>query len=594
MEKKRLITGGEFLVKQTDPDEVFIPEQFDEEQRMIGETCQDFLETEVFPILDRIDSQEEGLMKELLQKTGELGLLGITIPEEYEGFGQSFITTMYASEVLGAGYSYAVAYSCHTGIGTLPILYYGNEEQRAKYVPKLATGELIGAYCLTEPGAGSDANSGTTKAVLSEDGKHYILNGQKMWITNGGFADVMTVFAKIDNDRVLSAFIVERDFPGITFNPEEKKMGIKGSSTRQIFFTDCKVPVENMLGKRGEGFRIALNILHMGRIKLGANVIGSAKTAINHSVRYANERKQFNCLISQFGAIKYKLAEQVIRTFATESSVYRASQALDDAIDHYVSNGEDKGRDTMEAFNHFALEAAAMKVFGSESLDYVVDEAVQIHGGMGFSAEMPVDRGYRDSRINRIFEGTNEINRLLLVDNILKKGARNILPVMQEAEKAFEEVRSLNGTPQAPDGYFEKKDLYVANFKKIALMLLKAASDKFTRTLVQEQEILSNISDCIIQLYAAESVVLRVKKMEAIGGDADTGLYRDMTDVFVFDAAARIRKYALDTTYSFAYGEVRDLLEKGISAFTSLEGVNVKEARRKIADRLIEENRYCF
>ena len=594
MEKKRLITGGEFLVKQTDPDEVFIPEQFDEEQRMIGETCQDFLETEVFPILDRIDSQEEGLMKELLQKTGELGLLGITIPEEYEGFGQSFITTMYASEVLGAGYSYAVAYSCHTGIGTLPILYYGNEEQRAKYVPKLATGELIGAYCLTEPGAGSDANSGTTKAVLSEDGKHYILNGQKMWITNGGFADVMTVFAKIDNDRVLSAFIVERDFPGITFNPEEKKMGIKGSSTRQIFFTDCKVPVENMLGKRGEGFRIALNILHMGRIKLGANVIGSAKTAINHSVRYANERKQFNCLISQFGAIKYKLAEQVIRTFATESSVYRASQALDDAIDHYVSNGEDKGRDTMEAFNHFALEAAAMKVFGSESLDYVVDEAVQIHGGMGFSAEMPVDRGYRDSRINRIFEGTNEINRLLLVDNILKKGARNILPVMQEAEKAFEEVRSLNGTPQAPDGYFEKKDLYVANFKKIALMLLKAASDKFTRTLVQEQEILSNISDCIIQLYAAESVVLRVKKMEAIGGVADTGLYRDMTDVFVFDAAARIRKYALDTTYSFAYGEVRDLLEKGISAFTSLEGVNVKEARRKIADRLIEENRYCF
>jgi alkylation response protein AidB-like acyl-CoA dehydrogenase len=594
MENKRLITGGEFLVKVTDPADVFIPEELDEEQRMIGDTCKDFLETEVFPVLDRIDAQEEGLMKELLRKSGELGLLGIAIPEEYEGFGQSFITTMYASEILGSGYSYAVAFSCHTGIGTLPILYYGNEEQRAKYVPRLATGEIIGAYCLTEPGAGSDANSGTTKAVLSEDGTHYLLNGAKMWITNGGFADVMTVFAKIDNDRVLSAFIVERGFEGITFNPEEKKMGIKGSSTRQIFFNDCKVPAENLLGKRGEGFRIALNILHMGRIKLGANVIGSAKTAINQSVTYANERKQFNCLISQFGAIKYKLAEQVIRTFATESSVYRASQALDDAIAHYVASGDDKGRNTMEAFNHFAVEAAAMKVFGSESLDYVVDEAVQIHGGMGFSAEMPVDRGYRDSRINRIFEGTNEINRLLLVDNILKKGAKGILPIMEEAGKAFEEVRSGKGGATVPEGYFEEKEQYIANFKKVVLMLLKAVSDKFTRTLVLEQEILSNISDCIIQLYAAESVVLRVKKMEALNGEQKAKPYRDMVDVFVYDAAARIGKFARDTTYSFAYGEVRDLLEKGIARYTGVAGVNVKEARRRIADRLIEENKYCF
>jgi len=592
-DEKKLITGGEFLVKKTEPTDVFIPEEFDEEQCMIGATCVDFLRTEVFPILDRIDAQEEGLMKSLLQKAGELGLLGITIPEEYEGFGQSFITTMYASEFLGAGYSFAVAFSCHTGIGTLPILYYGNEEQRSRYVPKLATGELIGAYCLTEPGAGSDANSGKTRAVLSEDGKHYILNGQKMWITNGGFADVMTVFAKIDNDRVLSAFIVERDFEGITFNPEEKKMGIKGSSTRQIFFNDVKVPVENMLGKRGEGFRIALNILHMGRIKLGANVIGSAKMAINQSVQYANERKQFNCLISQFGAIKYKLAEQVIRTFATESSVYRASQALDDAIGLYVSKGDDKGRNTMEAFNHFAVEAAAMKVFGSESLDYVVDEAVQIHGGMGFSAELNVDRGYRDSRINRIFEGTNEINRLLLVDNILKKGAKGVLPIMSEAEKAFDEVKS--GTvPSVPEDYFGEKETYVDNFKKVVLMLIKAVSEKFNRTLVTEQEILTNISDCIIQLYAAESVVLRVKKMEPLRGEAYSKPFRDMADVFVYDVAARIAKYAKDTTYSFAYGEVRDLLEEGISRYTTVAGVNVKEARRRIADRLIEENKYCF
>jgi len=594
MEEKRLITGGEFLVKDTDTSDVFIPEELDEEQRMIGETCQDFLETEIFPVMDRIDAQEEGLMRELLEKSGELGLLGIAIPEEYEGFGQNFITTMYASEVLGSGYSYAVAYSCHTGIGSLPILYYGNEEQRAKYIPKLATGEMIGAYCLTEPGAGSDANSGTTKAVLSEDGKHYILNGAKMWITNAGFADVMTVFAKIDNDRVLSAFIVERDFPGITFNPEEKKMGIKGSSTRQIFFNDCMVPVENQLGKRGEGFRIALNILHMGRIKLGANVIGSAKTAINQSVRYANERKQFNCHIAEFGAIKHKLAEQVIRTFATECSVYRASQALDDTINHNVANGDDKGRNTMEAFNHFAVEAAAMKVFGSESLDFVADEGVQIHGGMGFSAEMMIDRGYRDSRINRIFEGTNEINRLLLVDNVLKKGAKGVLPINEEAEKAYEEVKNMNGTPAPADGYFAEKEQYVTNFKKVVLMLLKAVSDKFTRKLVLEQEILSNISDCIIQVYVAESVVLRLKKMEAMKGEDYTKHYRDMADVFVYDAAARINKFASDTTYSFAFGEIRDLLEKGISHFTSVAGVNVKEARRRIADRLIEENKYCF
>jgi alkylation response protein AidB-like acyl-CoA dehydrogenase len=594
MESSKLITGGEFLVKETDPADVFIPEEFDEEQKMIGQTCQDFLDTEIFPVLDRIDAQEEGLMRELLVKAGKLGLLAISIPEEYEGFAQSFITAMYASEILGAGYSYAVAFSCHTGIGTLPILYYGNEEQRKKYIPKLASGEMVGAYCLTEPGAGSDANSGTTKAVLSEDGEHYILNGQKMWITNAGFADVMTVFAKIDNDRVMSAFIVERDFPGITFNPEEKKMGIKGSSTRQIFFNDCKVPAANLLGKRGEGFRIALNILHLGRIKMGANVIGSAKKAIDYSVGYANERKHFNCLISQFGAIKHKLAEQVIQTFAAESAVYRACKGLNDAIDHYVSKGEDKGRNTMEAFNHFAIEAAALKVFGSEILDYVVDEAVQIHGGMGFSSEMPVDRAYRDSRINRIFEGTNEINRLLLVDAMLKKGAKGVLPINEEAEKAFAEAKT--GAEVNLDGmeYFEEKALYISNFKKIILMLLKSVSEKFSRTVVQEQEIMMNLSDSLIQLYVAESVLLRVKKMQSFKSEDQFKVYQDILDVFVFNTAASIRNNARNAVYSFAFGDVRELLEKGIERFTHVAGVNVKEARRRIADLLIDENRYCF
>jgi alkylation response protein AidB-like acyl-CoA dehydrogenase len=595
MEETKIITGGAFLVKETGPEDVFIPEEFNEEQKMIGQTCSDFLETEVIPLLDRVDAQEEGLMRNLISKTGEMGLLAISLPEEYGGFGQSFLTSMYASEILGAGYSYSVAYSCHTGIGTLPIMYYGNESQRAKYIPRLASGEWAGAYCLTEPGAGSDANAGTTKATLTPDGSHYLLNGQKMWITNGGFADVMTVFAKIDNDRVLSAFIVERTFPGITFNPEEKKMGIKGSSTRQIFFNDCRVPVENLLGKRGEGYRIALNILHMGRIKLGANVIGAAKKAINHSVGYANERKQFGCLISEFGSIKYKLAEQVIRTFATESAVYRASKDIDDAIAYYVGKGEDKGRDTMEAFNHFSIEAAVMKVYGSEALDYVSDEAVQIFGGMGYSAEMPVDRGYRDSRINRIFEGTNEINRLLVADTILKRAAKGVLPVMEEAQKAYDEING-PGEETVPEEeeYYQQKARYIRNFKKVALVLMKTVTEKFSRTLVYEQEILNNISDIVMHIYAAESVCLRVQKLEPIKGEENIKVYRDILDVYIYDAASRIGKCALDTVYSFAFGEVRETLLKGIRTCTLVEGVNVKEARRRIADRLIEENRYCF
>jgi len=594
MDQNLPVKGGEFLVIETSPESIFIPEELNEEQRMIGQTCQDFLDAEVFPNLERIDAHEEGLMRELLRKTGELGLLAISIPEEFGGFGQSLLTSMYASEVLGAGYSYAVAYSCHSGIGTLPILYYGNEEQKQKYIPRLATGELIGAYCLTEPGAGSDANAGTSKAILSADGKYYILNGQKMWITNAGYADVFTVFAKIDNDRVQSAFIVDRNFPGIVFNPEEKKMGIKGSSTRQIFFNDCLVPVENLLGKRGEGFRIALNILHMGRIKFGANVLGASKTAINYSVRYANERKQFNCLISEFGAIKYKLAEQVIRSFVTESAVYRASKDIEDAIKFYIGKGEDKGRDTMEAFNQFAIESAAMKVFASEMLDYVVDEAVQIHGGMGYSSEMPVDRAYRDSRINRIFEGTNEINRILLTDTVLKRAARKEIPIMEEAQKALDEIPGLKFGDIKGLDYNKKKKIYIKNFKKAALILLKSVSDKFTKSLVIEQEILNNISDIIMLLYAAESAFLRLQKLEKIKNEESIKIYRDILDVFVNDAAFSIRKFGLDAINSFAFGETKDLLIRGIEYYTAVEGVNVRDARRRIAVQLISENRYCF
>ena len=593
MAKENILKGGEFLIKETEAKDIFIPEEFSEEQQMIAETCSDFLEQEVYPILDNIDAQEEGLMKNVLQKAGELGLLGISVPEEYGGFGQSFVTSMLASEYMGAGYSFSVAYSAHTGIGSLPIVYYGNDEQKQKYLPALASGELTSAYCLTEPNAGSDANSGKTKAVLTEDGKHYILNGQKMWITNGGFADVLTVFAKIDNDRVMSAFIVERDYPGIVFNPEEKKMGIKGSSTVQIFFNDCKVPVENLLGKRGQGFRIALNILHMGRIKLGGTVLGAAKRTITQSVNYANERRQFGTEISSFGAIKHKLAEQVIKTWVTESSVYRVSDNIDSTIDLLLEEGYEKGQATIDGIAQYAIEAAFLKVFGSESLNFIVDEAVQIFGGMGFSSETPVDRAYRDSRINRIFEGTNEINRLLVVDTTIKKALKEGFDVTRYSNTLLKEL-SEPSTEQVPTDYYGEMKYYIRNFKKAALLMMGTVSETFKRKLTSEQEILFNVSDIIMQVFPAESSLLRLEKLEGMKGTEAVALYKDMVDIFVYDAASSIRKSAFDAINSFAEGEQRDLLTTHIEDLTKVAPVNVKDARRRIAEKLIEENVYCF
>jgi len=593
MEKQDLnIKGCEFLTTETEASEIFIPEEFDEEQTMIAQTCQDFLETEVFCNLDRIDKKEEGLMRSILEKSGELGLLGISIPEEYDGFGQSFLTSMYANEVLGAGYSFSVAYSAHTGIGSLPIVYYGTEEQKQKYLPKLASGESMAAFCLTEPGAGSDANAGNTRAVLSEDEKYYILNGQKMWITNGGFADVQVVFAKVGNDRILSAFIVDGDSAGIEINPEEEKMGIKGSSTVQIFYNDVKVPVENLLGRRGEGFRIALYILHMGRIKLGGNVIGAAKRAISQSVNYANERKQFGNLISNFGSIKYKLGEQVIETFTNESAVYRLSKNVDEAIEAYMNNGMEYGKANTEAFVQYEAEAAILKVYGSETLDYIVDEMVQIMGGMGFSSEMPADRAYRDSRINRIFEGTNEINRLWIADTVIKRGHKHKIDIFGQAEEVMNQLEKL--PEYKSKGYFEDKAHYVQNFKKVVMMLIQAASNKFGRKMSQEQEILNNLSDIVTQTYVAESTLLRVKKMDSMQTSVDKSFYRDILDVFMLDAADRIQKYALDAIYSLDAEEDTEKYRKGILHFTALPRFNVKEARRRIADKLIEENEYCF
>jgi alkylation response protein AidB-like acyl-CoA dehydrogenase len=594
-ETLKAIKGGEFLIRETPADSVFIPEEWNEEQLMIAETCTNFLEQNVKPNLERIDNQEEGLMTHLMDEAGQLGLLSISIPEEYGGFGKDFKTSMLVAEKLGAGNSFSVAFSAHTGIGTLPILYYGNDEQKQKYIPKLASGEWKGAYCLTEPGSGSDANAAKSRALLSEDGKYYLLTGQKMWITNAGFADIFTVFAKIDNDENLSAFIVEKTFEGISLNTEEHKMGIKGSSTRQVFFNDCKVPVENLLSERQNGFKIAVNILNLGRIKLGGATIGASKEIITLAVRYANEREQFGRPIVKYGAIRHKLAQQVIRTYASESAAYRASQNMEEATEHLIETGMDPIKAKLKGTEQFAIEAAIIKVHASESLDYVVDEGVQIYGGMGYSAEAPMDRAYRDSRINRIFEGTNEINRMLTVDMMLKRALKGELDLMGAATKVAGELMSIPDFGAGDDdSLFSKEKKYIVNFKKAVLMVAGAAVQKLMTQLAKEQEVLMCLADMLIELYVSESLQLRVEKLVGMRGEDACKEQLDMMRVYINDAADRIAKSGKDAINSFAEGDERKMMLMGLKRFTKTDDFNTIQARRNIAAKLITENKYCF
>lgn len=592
--EKQQIKGGEFLIKETLAENIFIPENWDEEQLMIAQTCQDFVEQKVVPIIGRIDAQEEGLMVSLIEQAGELGILGISIPEEYGGFGKDFTTAMLVSEKTGPGASFSVAVMAHTGIGTLPILYYGNEEQKAKYIPKLASGEWKGAYCLTEPSAGSDANSGKTRATLSADGQHYIVNGQKMWITNAGFADVFTVFAKIDDDENLSAFIIEKGYEGLSLNPEEHKMGIKGSSTRQVFFNDCKVPVENLLSERGNGFKIAVNILNLGRIKLGGAALGASKSVITSSVKYANEREQFGRSIAKYGAIRYKLAEQVIRAYAAEAAMYRASQNIEDAIHGMIENGTEPSKAKLKGTELFAIEAAIIKVHASEALDYIVDEGVQIYGGMGYSAEAPMDRAYRDSRINRIFEGTNEINRILTVDMILKRAMKGELDLMGPAQKVASELMSIPDFGASEDDFFTKEKKYIGNFKKAVLLVAGAAVQKLMTNLAKEQEVLMNLADMLIETYVSESLQLRVEKLAGQRGEAAIAEQIDMMQVYIRDAADKIFKFGKEALNAFAEGDERRMMMVGLKRFTKTEDINTTAARRRIAAKLIDQNKYCF
>jgi alkylation response protein AidB-like acyl-CoA dehydrogenase len=591
---KNAIKGGEFIIRKTLPEEIFTPEDFSEEQKMIAQMCTDFIAQEVTPHLERIDKMEEGLMPSIMEKAGELGLLGLSVPEELGGLGVDFNTSMLATEYLGKGHSFSVAYGAHTGIGTLPLLYYGNEEQKNKYIPKLASGEWKAAYCLTEPSAGSDANSGKTKAILSEDGKHYILNGQKMWITNGGFANFFTVFAKIDDDKNLTAFLVEADAEGISLNPEEKKMGIKGSSTRQVFFNNVKVPVENMLSERENGFKIALNILNIGRIKLAAGVLGGSKQSVTESVKYANEREQFGRPISKYGAIKYKLSEQTIRTYALESASYRVSQNIEDAIKALMEGGMEKGKATLKGIEQFAAECAMLKVAGSECLDYAVDEAVQIYGGMGYSAESAVERGYRDARINRIFEGTNEINRMLTVDMILKRALKGELDLMGPAMQVANELMSIPSMEDTSTGVFAEEEKMLEGFKKTILMVAGSAVQKLMQTLSKEQEILMCISDIAIDTYLAESTLLRVQKALKNKSEEELSAQIAMTKTLFFDLSDRIAKHAKDAIYSFAEGDERKMMLMGVKRFTKSNDINPKELRHIIAGKIIEANEYCF
>ncbi|HEX2684922.1 MAG TPA: acyl-CoA dehydrogenase family protein [Ferruginibacter sp.] len=585
------LKGGEWLIKESNAFETYTPEDFNEEQQMVKDMCIQFLQTEVLPVIERIDKMEQGLMPSLMVKAGEQGLLGASVPEDLGGLGKDFITSTLVNEGLGGGYSFSVAVAAHTGIGTLPILYFGTEEQKKKYIPKLASGEWKGAYGLTEPNSGSDALGAKTTATLSADGKYYILNGQKCWITNGGFADVYTVFAKIDGDK-FSAFIVERGMEGFTQGPEEHKMGIKGSSTVQLYFQDCKVPVENLLGEIGKGHIIAFNILNIGRLKLAAAAIGGSKMALSDTIVYAKTREQFKTAIANFGAIKYKLAEMAIRIFVGESAIYRTGKWIDDKETELAAAGRPFAEALLGAAEEYAVECAILKVQGSEVLDYVVDEGVQVHGGNGYSDEYHISRAYRDSRINRIYEGTNEINRLLTVDMILKRAMKGKLDLMGPAMAVSKELMSIPEFGNDDDSLFSKERKTIVNMKKAILMVAGAAVQKLMMKIQDEQEILMNIADMAIETFEAESTLLRVMKLVDKQGEAASQVHIDIMRCYLNDAVDRVNKAGKEAINAFAGGDEQRMMLLGLKRFTKTEPFNSKDARRRIADKLIAENKY--
>ena len=591
----RRIRGGDFITRETKAEEIFISESFSEEQQMIRESCFDFIEQEIEPIADLIDSQKDlSLAPTLLEQTGELGLLGIGVPDEYGGIEMDFVTALSNSEVMGGAYSFALTIGVQTSIGIAPILLYGNEAQKQKYLPRMVSGALKGCYCLTEPDAGSDANSGKSQAKISEDGSHYLLNGQKMWITNSGFADLFIVFAKIEDDKFLSAFIVEKEFGGITLGEEEKKMGIKGSSTRQVFFNDVKVPVSNLLGERNMGFKIALNVLNTGRIKLAASALGVGKKALGFASSYAMNRKQFGRSISEFGAIKEKLGKMSTKLYALDAALFRTAHAIDLAYEEMVAQGMDPAKAKSASVEAYAIECALLKVFASEAQGFVVDEGVQIYGGMGFSADTPMDKLYRDSRISRIFEGTNEINRMLSMDMLLKKAMKGQFDFMGAAQSVLKEMEELPEQENPYSGPLAEAKWVLSDLKKAFLLLAGSAVKKLMMKLKEEQEILLNAADMLIYIYLLESAVLKTEKLLGMKGKAAIEAQLLLCQLFAHEANTAIRQAGEEMIFAFAGKSEISFLQMGLNRFTKLTPFNRKEARRKISDRVIEKEGWAF
>ncbi|MAE14653.1 MAG: acyl-CoA dehydrogenase [Crocinitomicaceae bacterium] len=592
----QVLRGGEFLVKDSKAEDIFIREEFGEEQMMMLKATEEFSDLEVKPNLMRFEEKDYKLVENLMRKAGQLGLLAISVPEKYQGLGMGFNTGMLiCEEISSLSGSIATAFGAHTGIGTLPILLYGNEEQKMHYLPKISSGEWIACYNLTEPDAGSDANSGKTKAVLSEDGKHYEITGQKIWISNAGFAHVFIVFARIENDKNITGFVFEKDqVEGLTLNPEEAKLGIRSSSTRQVFYNKVKVPTSAMLGKRGEGFKIAMNALNVGRIKLGVAVTGASKKTINYAVKYANERKQFNTAISSFGAIQHKIAEMATKIYVADAGNYRSGQNIEDHIKRLEEKGLSLQDAKLQGVQEYAIECAILKVFCSELVQFVSDESLQVYGGMGFSAESEVEACYRDARISRIYEGTNEINRLLIVKMILKKGMTGEIDLMGPAKAVAKEILSIPKYNNPSDDIFLEEKMVLKNFKKAILLIAGSATEKLGNRISEEQEIMMNISEMIIDTYMLESALLKTEKLVKKEGEKRHKEKIAICINYLHHTADNINKNAKEAIYAITNGDEQTILLLALKRFTKVKAINLKEQRRIIAKKVIEENKYCY
>lgn len=581
--------GGGFLLEECEVSDIYTPEDFSDEQKMIADTVDEFMINEVLPKVEQMEQKDLQVTIDLLRKAADLGLCGVEVPEKFGGLGLDKCSAMLVAERMTRYGSFAVSYGGHTGIGTLPIVYFGNEDQKKKYLPRLVSGELLSSYALTEPHSGSDALAAKTTAILSADGKEYVLNGTKMWITNAGFADLFITFAKIDGDK-FSCFIIEKGFPGVSTGAEEKKMGINGSSTRTLILEDARVPADNLLGEIGKGHKIAFNILNIGRFKLGAACVGGSKNIITYSVKYANERTQFGKTIGSFGAIKHKLGEMAIRTFVGESMVYRTAGLLDAAL---ARVNADHPQDALKTMEEYAIECAAIKVLGSEFLDYVADEGVQIFGGYGYSREYPVEMPYRDSRINRIFEGTNEINRLLILGMLMKRAMKGELPLLAAAQKLQDDLLGFPAIEEEEDRPFAREEKVVKNMKKIALMTAGLAVQKYMMALEEQQEVMGHISDIVMETWASESALLRAKKITAAAG-ARSELYSAMASCYINDAAGRVEQHAKDVLAAVSEGDMLRTNMAALRRFLKIAPLNTIEIRRKVADTMLEANKYPF